>query len=285
MKIGVYASTFHKAGYGRYGEKAYEKIRELGFDTSDLDICETDLEIYTLPQAESDKIILREKELAEKAGIEINQVHGPWRYPPRDATEEDRAERFEKMCISIRATALIGCKYWVIHPLMPFGVTDRDTPNAAITRQINLEFFRELVKVAKQYGVIICLENMPMLDFSISKPAEIVSIVEEINDENLQICLDTGHVTAFRGSNIYEEVQRVGKWLRVLHVHDNVSAKDLHALPFFGAIDWKAFVKGLRDVDFKGAFSIETTPPIHLPDNLFEDASKLLVNIIHHMLD
>ena len=76
MKIGIMASTFHQEGYGRYGDKTYEKIRELGFDSSDFDACETDLDFYTLPQSESDKLILKEKELAKKAGIEIDQVHG-----------------------------------------------------------------------------------------------------------------------------------------------------------------------------------------------------------------
>lgn len=279
------ASTFHQEGYGRYGDKTYEKIRELGFDSSDFDACETDLDFYTLPQSESDKLILKEKELAKKAGIEIDQVHGPWRYPPRDLEEQDRAERFEKMSISIRATALLGCKYWVIHPLMPFGTNDIDTPNVDKTRQINVEFFTKLVKVAKQYGVVICLENMPFLNFSISKPAEILSIVEEINDEHFQICLDTGHVNVFRDLNIYEEVKRIGKYLRVLHVHDNVSSKDIHLFPCFGSLDWKGFMQGLREVGFDGSFLIETTPPTALPDRLFEEASRLLVNVVHHVID
>lgn len=285
MKIGILASTFHKDGYGRYGEKTYEKIKELGFNASDLNICETDTAIYTAPQSESDEILLREKALAQKAGIEISQIHGPWRYPPKDGTKEERAERFEKMAISIRAASVVGCKYWVIHPLMPFGTGDRGTENAPITRQINLEFFKELVKVAKKHDVIICLENMPMLNFSISTPAEILSIVEEINDDHLQICLDTGHVNVFKDLNIYDEVKRVGDRLRVLHVHDNVISRDIHLLPCFGTLDWASFAKALKEINFSGSFSIETTPPTGLPNELFEDASKLLVKIIHNIID
>ena len=285
MKIGILASTFHKSGYGRYGEKTYEKIKELGFNASDLNICETDTAIYTAPQNESDEILLREKALADKAGIEIAQIHGPWRYPPRDGTLEERAERFEKMCISIRAASVIGCKYWVIHPLMPFGTGDKNTEHVATTRQINLEFFRELVKVAKKYGVIICLENMPMLNFCISTPAEILNFIEEIDDENLQMCLDVGHVNVFKELNIYEEVKRVGHRLRVLHVHDNSLARDTHQLPTFGSVDWKAFAKALKEINFNGSFSIEATPPTSLPNELFEDASKLLVKIIHNIID
>lgn len=285
MKIGVLAKTAHKGGYGRYGDETYKKLKELGFEASDFNICETDSDIYVLPPEQADEILLREKKLAQEAGIEISQVHGPWRYPPKDGTEEERAERFEKMQISIRSASVVGCKYWVIHPLMPFGTGDRNTPEAEITRKINVEFFKELLKTAKKYGVIICLENMPMLNFSISTPEEILSIVNEINDPNLQICLDTGHVNVFKELNIYDEVKRVGDKLKVLHCHDNVISRDIHLLPFFGTLDWKKFAQALKEINFNGSFSIETTPPEGLPNYLFEEASKLLVNIIKYILN
>ena len=228
--------------------------------------------------------MLKEKLLAEQAGIQISQVHGPWRYPPRDTTEEDRAERLEKMKISIRAAAVVGCKYWVVHPLMPFGTGDRNIPDAEITRKINIAFLKELVKTAKQYGVTVCLENMPMLNFCISTPAEILSVVNEINDENLKICLDIGHVNVFKELNIYDEVLRLGDKIKVLHVHDNVISRDIHLLPYFGTVDWTALAKALKEIGFNGSFSIETTPPTNLPTPLFEDATKLLVNILHHIL-
>lgn len=284
MKIGILASTLDRSGYGRYGEETYKRVKAFGFDTTDFNICNTNGEIYTLPTAESDGILLREKRLAEEAGIEISQVHGPWRWPTQDATEEDRAERLEKMKISIRAASVVGCKNWVIHPMMPFGPRDRGTPEAAITRKINLEFLSELTSFAKKLGVTVCYENMPMLEFSISTPEEILSVVNEINDDNLKVCLDTGHVNVFKELNVYDEVIRVGEKLRVLHVHDNVIARDIHLLPCFGTLDWKSFAKALRDVGFDGSFSIETTPPTCLPDRLFEEATELLVNIIRHVL-
>jgi len=284
MKIGILASTLDKNGFGRYGENTYKKVKELGFDCTDFNICETDRDIYTLPTKQSDEILLREKRLAEEAGIEISQVHGPWRYPPQDATEEDRAERLEKMKISIRAASVVGCKNWVVHPLMPFGTGDRNTPEAEITRKINLEFLKELVKTAKEYGVTVCLENMPMLNFCISTPEEILSLINEIDDESLKMCLDTGHVNVFKHLNIYDEVLRAKDKLKVLHVHDNVISRDIHLLPGFGTIDWKAFSKALKEIGFDGSFSIETTPPTSLPTYLFEEASTLLVHIIKDIL-
>ena len=87
--------------------------------------------------------------------------------------EEDRKERMEKMKKSIRYTAVLGCKYWVIHPIMPFGVCEKDTEDAQKTWDMNIEFMSELLKVAKEVGVTICFENMPMLQFSLAKPDKI----------------------------------------------------------------------------------------------------------------
>ena len=76
------------------GEEKYKKLREIGFDAVDFDMANTENDLYGEFGKE---IILREKKMAEDAGIDIYQVHGPWRFPPRDSTEKDRAERMEKM--------------------------------------------------------------------------------------------------------------------------------------------------------------------------------------------
>ena len=127
MKLGITASTLNPSGYGRWGNATYQKLKEHGYSASDFDMANTDSVLYTLPRKEAETILLHEKNLAQEAGIEITQVHGPWRYPPQDSTEEDRAERMEKMKESIRMTAILGCKNWVIHPLMPFGMDDIGT--------------------------------------------------------------------------------------------------------------------------------------------------------------
>ena len=158
------------SGYGRWGEERYEKMKEHGYDCADFNMADTNDEIYSLPEKEAEALLYAEAELAKKAGIEISQVHGPWRWPARDFEEEDRKERMEKMKKSIRYTAVLGCKYWVIHPIMPFGVCEKDTEDAQKTWDMNLEFMSELLKVAKEVGVTICFENMPMHKFSLAKP-------------------------------------------------------------------------------------------------------------------
>ena len=282
MKIGIEFNVF-SSGYCRYGDKKYIKIREHGFSCIDFNMSNTNTAIYTSPAA--DELLLREKSLADEAGIEIHQAHGPWRSPPKDATTEDRAERMDKMKKSIRMTALLGCKNWVIHPLMPLGADDTLTGSEKGTWDINLRFMKELLITAKEYGITVCLENMPLAKFSMAKPEAILKFVEEIGDENFKICLDTGHAAVFDDLSLCDEVRRLGDKIKVLHVHDNKCGKDLHMMPYFGTIDWKAFARSLKDIGYDGVFSLETAVPDKLPDRLFEKGSVMLYELANEIIN
>lgn len=273
------------SGYGRWGDARYIKMKEHGYNCADFNMADTDDEIYTLPEGEAEALLRAEAELAKNAGIEISQVHGPWRWPARDFEEADRAERMEKMKKSIRYTAVLGCKYWVIHPIMPFGVYEKDTEDAQKTWDLNVEFMGELLKVAKDAGVIICFENMPMLQFSLARPDEILKFVKTMNDDNFKICLDTGHVSVFEDLSLEDEVRKLGDEIKVVHIHDNKYSFDLHLLPYYGRIDWNGFGKALKDIGFDGVFSLETLPPDKLPESLFEEHCKMYARVAKEMAD
>ena len=128
MKIGILSKK-----YERWGDECYKRLKACGFDYIHFDMCDTDTELY-LSDGEAFKTrILHERKLAEEAGIIIDQVHGPWRSPVRDSTPSERAERMEKMKKSIYATALLGCKNWVIQPIIPYGIYYRNTEYAQKT--------------------------------------------------------------------------------------------------------------------------------------------------------
>lgn len=276
MKIGIQTSTFDLKGYGRWKENTYKKMKAHGYSCSDLDMSDTESEIYSVSEKESEKLIKHEKELADAAGIEIFQMHGPWRWPPKDFTAENRAERKEKMEKSIRMASMIGCKNWIVHPIMPYGIEELGTEYAERTKDMNLEFMSNLLKTAKEYKVTVCLENMPMLKFSLAKPEAILNIVNEINDDYFKICLDTGHVSVFPDMDLKEEIIRCGKEIRALHVHDNNYGIDMHMMPYFGGTDWDKFSEALKCIKFDGCLSLETMPPRTLNDEIFEDMCKIL---------
>ena len=131
MKIGITAGFVNENT--RWGTDHYKKLKEQGYDVVDFQLADTDAPVYTMSDAELRNITAREKKLVSEAGLEIYQAHGPWRYPPMDYTAEDRAERMEKMKKSIRLTSVLGCKNWVIHPIMPFGIYEINKPEAEQT--------------------------------------------------------------------------------------------------------------------------------------------------------
>ena len=228
--------------------------------------------LYAMDDAAFSQKILSEKAAAEAAGSEIFQVHGPWRSPPKDATVEDRQEWMEKMKRSIYGTRLMGCKYWVIHPLMPYGPLDLDTENPPQTWEINKAFMLELLQYAKEQDVTICLENLPMRKFSMAHPEQILKFVKEMNDDHFKICLDTGHANFFPEVSLSDMVREMGDDLKALHIHDNMGDRDFHLWPTKGIIDWPGFMKALREIEFQGVFSLETAPDINLECPAYEQA-------------
>ena len=144
MKIGVSIEPYGKAA-NYFGEELFQKLASFGFSAVDYSIPGTKYELYEMDDAAFEQRLLREKAAAEAAGLTIHQLHGPWRSPPRDATEEDRQERMEKMKRSIQAARLLGAKYWVIHPIMPYGALDLDTEDPPETWKMNKEFFTEFL--------------------------------------------------------------------------------------------------------------------------------------------
>ena len=283
MKIGITAGFVNENT--RWGTDHYKKLKEQGYDVVDFQLADTDAPVYTMSDAELRNITAREKKLVSEAGLEIYQAHGPWRYPPMDYTAEDRAERMEKMKKSIYITSLLECPNWIVHPLMPFGLEDAGTEAALKTWDINVEFMSELVKTAKDCGVTICLENMPFLKFSVSRPEDILRMVKTVNDDNFKICLDTGHVAVFNDLSVGDEVRRVGSEIRAFHVHDNKLSEDLHLWPFFGVIDWEDFGKSLRDIDYKLPVSLEANRPWKVSDPMLEHMSKTLNMLMREILE
>ena len=275
MKIGI-----DEGGYiSRYGfEKGLEKMKAHGYDTLDFqEFVDTDNEIFFLNDGAFERNLLEKRAMAEAAGIEIIQAHGPWRWPPRDFSEEDRAERFEKMSRSIAGTKILGCKNFVIHPIMPFG--DDSDPEPERLWEMNYEFMGRLADTAADNGITVCFENMPMTRLSLSTPAQILSFVKTLNRDNFKICLDTGHCAVFR-MQPGEAVRLIGReLLQVLHVHDNNGYSDLHWIPYTGFIDWEDFSNALQEIGFEGSVSLETSVPGKIPGEFREQMELVLAGM------
>lgn len=246
MKLGATVDLF-----SCFGDEKFKKMKEYGFDYADYDL---DGVLGDKTEEEYEAAVLAEKALADEAGVTIHQIHGHWRYPPHDETEELREERAEFMRRSICLAGKIGCKNWVIHMLMPFGANDGGIDDESFLK-INLDFFRKLLPYAKENGVTICLENMPMELLTYSSTEKTLEIIRLINDDNFKLCLDTGHEAIF--GNVGDAVRLAGENLRTLHIHDNDGKHDRHWFVGMGVIDWSDFMAAIREINFDGVLSLE----------------------------
>ncbi len=272
MKVGI---SFRPNGntYGRYGKEKFSKIKQHGYNAVDYDIADTNIDLYNLNEKELKLKINEEKSFANLAGIEIFQVHGPWRWPPQDSSEQERSERLDKMKKAVVITAMLGCDNLVIHPIMPYGIEDLKLKKERETWDLNFTFFQELVAYAKEHGVTICLENMPMRNFSLAKPDKVLEFVKEINNDHFKICLDTGHVAIFPELSVANEVRRLGSYIKTFHIHDNMGDKDSHLYPTKGIINWIDFIDAIIEIGYEGVLSLETSPSSDLEDDIFEKES------------
>lgn len=284
MEIGMHTDCFESIPVGDVSEATYALMREAGFTCADFSgICDIRNAYYTLPLDEAKEMAKKERAAAEKAGVRIHQVHGPW--PTDDTSAEKRAAKLPVMERAIRLTPVFGAKYLIIHPDMPFGWDSE--PDPAFSYETNRELFTALLPIAEEEGVILCIENMPMKAHAISRTKRMYEFVCEINHPNLGMCLDTGHANVF-SDDCGEAVHMIAPVLRTLHVHDNMGDKDAHLLPFNGTVDWESFTTALREVGFDGVLSMEANlyqngeSPATLS---YEDAARRMAKIARRLAD
>jgi len=112
----------------------------------------------------------------------------------------------------------------------------------------------------------------------------IKKVLLEVNDEYIMACLDTGHFEAV-GKDICGAIRLLGEHLAALHVHDSAFGQDRHAYPFQGLVDWKGFTRGLKDIGFKGAISLETQVCSETPQPMLDQMQRSLAGIARYLAE
>ena len=262
-----------------------EKMSRHGYQGIDYGyFAKTNTRFFTQEEKAFRAEIERHADILRSFGIEVVQTHGPWKNPPADATPEERAVRFDLMSKAIRGTAYLASPYMIIHQLMPFGNNSPESPE--VVHEINLDFMYRLAEYGKEWGVVVCLENMPFKRLPLATPAEVANFVRTINHPNLKVCLDTGHAL-IRGVSPAEAVRITGTdLLRTLHIHDNDYISDNHTLPCTQRLKWDEICKALADVGYKGNFTYEADNFLVAYDDCFyPTALKFMHDTGRYLID
>ncbi len=201
------------------------------------------------------------KQIGLDNGITCNQSHAP--FPSREGGIYDYLRR------AIECTAEAGGNICVIHP------DNNDSPER------NAEMYFDLLPFAKDCGVKIATENMWNWDgaknqacfAACATPESFNAHLDAVNDDYLVACLDIGHAEMKGlGTNAPEMVRALGNRLAALHIHDNDKWHDSHQIPFSMNIDFAPIVKALKDIGYKGYFTLECDNYLvgRTPDNLLD---------------
>ena len=274
LKIGITNTSYGVHGFDR----SIEKISSHGYDCIDYQgFVNIETDFFNLPLDKFEKVLLEQKALFTSHRLDVSQAHAPWRYPKQDSTPEGRAMWCEAMKKAIYGTHVLGCPRFVVHPLMPYFDT---ADGADEVWELNLWFIGELADYAKQYGIKVCVENLPFPLYPLASVEAVCKLVDTLKRENLKVCLDTGHAAIFKGSDVGSAVRIIGSRLEAVHIHDNMGKEDEHLIPGDGIIDWDGFATALGDIGYDKVISLETSAKHSLyPEDVWNERELALADI------
>ena len=191
------------------------------------------------------------KDFADSLGFSFPQGHMLLRV---DLCADDAVDVLKNWCDLFIA---LGIKAGVLHASGGKGLSDDERFEKWVAA------LKKLTDYVKGTDFTICLENLK----GAGAPATAGDLSRIIDcaggDDNLGICLDTGHLNIKREGDTREQSQRdfileAGSRLKALHIADNDTTSDQHLMPYgHGRVDWEEVMTALRETGYKGLFNME----------------------------
>ena len=289
------STSIHLFGTGISLNETIKRHAEAGFKFLDFNFLDwQDMEDSPLLNDGFEAWIDSAGEMAARRGARFNQAHAP--VPVRPFLK-DREGLVAAIRRSIRACHKLGIPQMVYHSLSrPWELGLSGTWHEA-----NRDFFCSLMDDAAKYGVGICIENVwpvtkLMIDHPLWQTDELVAFVDSLGDSDLVgICWDTGHGNLTGNGhnykrnaapefascgNQYENITKIGKRLRALHINDNNGLDDDHLMPGHGIIKWDEVIRALDDIGYEHSFTFEAHNAVRgVPEALKDAAARLLHDV------
>ncbi len=152
---------------------------------------------------------------------------------------------------------------------------------------VRVDALNKLIKHIEGTDMVICIENLSRIhDIDAGHLLKMCKAVD--NPKHIGICLDTGHLNISQRGNQYDFIMQAGKWLKAMHVHDNRGPYhgleglpcDWHIMPFDGGnVNWKDVKRGIKDVNYQGAFNFELGGRAFADDKMLKIQAKYLLEM------
>ncbi len=235
-------------------ENFYELLNDakaLKFDCIDFDIAGA----WSVPEKEEEYFKHLEEGMAAviESGLPVNCIHIPFgdRWNPCLLDEAARLAVVEKFRAILARTA----------PLKPFGyiVHGSFEPNGDEEREAKIaQLIKSMREMADATEAYLCVEILPRTCL-LNTAKEARRIIEEINIDNVRICVDVNH---FLQEKSEDGVSALGDLIKTTHISDHDYINERHWMPGEGKIDWNALIGAFEKIGYKGAFNYELTAPL-----------------------
>lgn len=244
MQFGVSTFLWASPFDTRHFDLVY-KIRDMGFDIIEVPVEKK--EVIHWP---------RLKELLRETGLKVT-ISGAFG-PDRDISSEDPAIRKSGLnyitdCLKIAGdmgSPVFGGPVYSAVGKTRFISEDQKKRE----RGWCVENLIRAGKIAEDCGVVLGVEPLNRFESDMINTADqAVSLIQEVNNPNIRIQLDTFHCN-IEEKNIPATIRKLGNGL-LCHVQGNESDR---GTPGTGNLDWAGIKAALEDIEYEGAMVIET---------------------------
>ncbi len=265
MKIGINVWSYPK---GLELEKIVVKTKEIGYQGIELAIALEDIEL--------DRSAFKErwskvKDLVASYNLEVPSIATGlfWRFNPIDVNNLDKALKVVELeCI---AASILGARTILVVP----GSAISDLSYEEHYRRA-IEFLRKASDIAKDYGIVIGVENVWNRVFG--APYDFYKLVTEVGRENVKAYLDVGNTLPHSIPEHWIDV--LGRELIAqIHVKDFSVAELKFGIPLTGDVNWHAVARRLRAIGYDGYVVAEVPPYRGDPFKAAEDTYTSLRKI------
>ncbi len=181
--------------------------------------------------------------------------------------KEIRPHVLERMEKSLRHSASLGAKTWVLHPGTHGALS---WIHKGEDWEVNLDNMKRLQSLGKDTGVEVTIENISAAHAVLGRAKDFLRLYHEWPGAP-NMTLDVGH------SHIKGETEKIlsalGGKVSHVHVHDNNGDLDTHRAIGSGTIPWKEVFESLETTGFDGDIVVES---VRGPFASYERVQKLL---------
>ena len=192
-------------------------------------------------ELEGDVPLLEQPDTARRLGLEVENAHAPFRGCNALWTEGPGGNDYvDHLIRCINGCADTGVPTLVVHLI--------DLADPPTCHMRGVERLKRAVEVAEKREVVLAFENLRHV-------SHLNTVMKAFDSPYVGFCYDSGHHNGWCKSAPL--LQKFGRRLVALHLHDNNGVEDLHHLPFDGKIKWDVLAKKLAATGYQGGISLE----------------------------